>query len=122
MPYHPMQDPVSEADADYNMSSPSTAALVDESAAEAYYSAAKRRLGLLPTSLISIQCHYFAGLYEKFAIRPLSAWMLLQQACVRFQAYLYAKALSTPVDGAGDVRTARHIEQRLYWLCVKAEW
>lgn len=80
-----------------------------------------RRLGLLPNSLMSIQCHYFAGLYEKFSIRPLSAWTLLQQACIRFQAYLYAKALSSP-GNSDTARGARHIEQRLYWSCVKAEW
>ena len=98
--------------------------------AEAYYSAAKRRLGLLQSSLLSVQCQYFAGLYEKFAIRPFAAWTLLQQACVRFQAYLYAKALGVGQGavsegdengGIGKGR-ARHIEQRLYWSCVKAEW
>ena len=94
---------------------------MDESSSEAYFSAAMRRLSLLPNSLISIQCQYFAGLYLKFSIRPLPAWTLLQQACVRFQAYLYAKALSVPRD-TSSTKSTRHIEQRLYWSCVKAEW
>ncbi|KAI0376031.1 hypothetical protein F5Y04DRAFT_274053 [Hypomontagnella monticulosa] len=91
-----------------------------EANAEAFFNAAQRRLGLLPNSLIAIQCAYFAGLYEKFAIRPLDAWNRLQGACVRFQALLYAKALSSNTAGHEEQR-ARHIEQRLYWSCVKAE-
>lgn len=102
--------------------SPSTRAPAIEgtSSGDIYFAAAMRRLGLLSNSLISIQCHYFAGLYQKFSIRPLSAWTLLQQASVRFQAYLYAKALSG--NGSDVAKSAPHIEQRLYWSCVKAEW
>ena len=88
--------------------------------ADAFFAAAMRRLGLLPMTLLSVQCYYFAGLYEKFAIRPLSAWSLLQQACVRYQALLHAKAVSAPGDAANS-RAARHVKQRLYWSCMKAE-
>ncbi|KAL1856884.1 hypothetical protein VTK73DRAFT_8216 [Phialemonium thermophilum] len=95
----------------------------DDAAAtgDAYFAAAMRRLGLLPLTLESIQCYFFAGLYEKFAVRPLSAWTLLQQACVRFQAYLHARTWSAPRDGS-RAKSSRHREQRLYWSCVKAEY
>ncbi|KAL7625818.1 hypothetical protein AAE478_005041 [Parahypoxylon ruwenzoriense] len=90
-----------------------------EANGEAFFSAAQRRLGLLPNSLIAIQCAYFAGLYEKFAVRPLDTWQRLQGACERFQALLYAKALSSNTADREEQR-ARHIEQCLYWSCVKA--
>ena len=113
-PYDPAQPAcVVENDADTHES--------PASSGEAFFGAAQRRLGLLPDSLVAIQCTYFAGLYEKFAVRPLRAWHLLQAACVRFQALLYAKALSSDAAGPEEQR-ARHIEQRLYWSCVKAEW
>ncbi|KAH8881162.1 hypothetical protein GQ53DRAFT_754622 [Thozetella sp. PMI_491] len=105
---------------DFSAQSPVSVSL-DRNSAEVYYSAAKRRLGLLPDSLISIQCQYFAGLYEKFTIRPLAAWRLMQQACVQFQAYLYSIALSSPGAEEGGQPRSRHTEQRLYWSCVKAE-
>ncbi|KAJ2992960.1 hypothetical protein NUW58_g1989 [Xylaria curta] len=61
---------------------------LDKQLGDAYFNAARKRLGLLPNSLLGFACQYFAGLYEKFAIRPFSAWLHFQQACVRFQAYL----------------------------------
>ncbi|KAI1372746.1 hypothetical protein F4677DRAFT_456315 [Hypoxylon crocopeplum] len=99
---------------------PSSLDRTTEANGEAFFNAAQRRLGLLPNSLISIQCTYFAGLYEKFAIRPLDAWHKFRGACVRFQALLYAKALSSNTVGHEEQR-AIHVEQRLYWSCVKAE-
>lgn len=92
----------------------------DMRAGQVYFTAAKRRLGTLQNSLIAVQCYYFAGLYEKFAVRPFAAWLLLQQACVQAQAYLYAKSLR-PHESNGGNRRLLHIEQRLYWSCVKAE-
>ncbi|KAF4448422.1 vegetative cell wall gp1 [Fusarium albosuccineum] len=96
---------------------------VDISMAEAFFGAARRRLGLLTNSVIAVQCQYLAGLYEKFLVRPLAAWSLLQTACAQLQALLYAKglAVATRQDFQTGKRT-RHIEQRLYWSCVKAEW
>ncbi|KAH8807735.1 hypothetical protein F5884DRAFT_346004 [Xylogone sp. PMI_703] len=92
----------------------------DWTTAEAYFAAGKKRLGLLPPCLSTVQCLYFAGLYEKFAIRPLDAWFLFQQACIQCQVYLHRRAIISPETNEADNR-ARHIEQRLYWSCVKAE-
>ncbi|KAI1414455.1 hypothetical protein F5Y13DRAFT_178751 [Hypoxylon sp. FL1857] len=119
-PYDPAQARNIMDDRDEYHDSPSSLDGTTEANGEAFFNAAQRRLGLLPNTLIAIQCTYFAGLYEKFAIRPLDAWHRLQSACVRFQALLYAKALSANTAGREEQR-ARHIEQRLYWSCVKAE-
>ncbi|OTA91514.1 hypothetical protein M434DRAFT_342912 [Hypoxylon sp. CO27-5] len=120
-PYDPAQAQSIRGNGDDYHGLPSDQDATAEANGEAFFNAAQRRLGLLPNTLISIQCTYFAGLYEKFAIRPLDAWHRLQSACVRFQALLYAKALSSNTGGREEQR-ARHIEQRLYWSCVKAEW
>ncbi|KAF5013642.1 hypothetical protein FDECE_369 [Fusarium decemcellulare] len=102
--------------------SPTNQEGVDLNMAEAFFGAARRRLGLLTNSVIAVQCQYLAGLYEKFLVRPLAAWSLLQTACAQLQALLYAKglAVATRQDFQTGKRT-RHIEQRLYWSCVKAE-
>lgn len=91
----------------------------DVDAGEAFFTAAQRRLGLLETSLLSVQCLYFAGLYEKFMIRPFSAWKIFQRACIELQVYLSAVVLVR--DANEHVGRSRHIEQRLYWSCVRAE-
>ena len=94
----------------------------DAEAAEAFFNAAQRRLGTLPNRLIGVQCRYLAGLYAKFVLRPLTAWTLLQGACVQLQALLFAKGLqSNKSKQRPQARRARHLEQRLYWSCVKAE-
>lgn len=96
---------------------------VNVNMAESFFAAAQRRLGLLSNSLIAVQCQYLAGLYEKFLLRPLNGWSLLQQASVQLQANLYAKGLAAASQrGLPCGKRARHIEQRLYWSCVKAEW
>jgi len=96
---------------------------VDIPAAEAFYNAARRRMGLLGNSLVATQCGYLAGLYEKFLLRPVAAWTLLQTACVKLQALLYAKGLAEATGQASRIDSrAKHVEQRLYWSCVKAEW
>ena len=94
----------------------------DRAAAEAYYGAAQRRMGLLQPSLVAVQCQYLAGLYSKFLMRPLAAWNLLQSSCNQLQALLYAGGLvAGEAEGAHNMSRSRHIEQRLYWSCVKAE-
>lgn len=86
---------------------------------EAYATAARRRLGLIETTLLSAQCLYFDGLYEKFMMRPFSAWKSFQRACVELQSYLYARGLNS--TASNDPDRVRHVEQRLYWSCVRGE-
>lgn len=95
-----------------------TATHQDVRVSEAYATAARKRLGLIDSTMLSAQCLYFAGLYEKFMMRPFSAWKTFQRACVELQAYLYAQALNT---GPAEERRPRHLEQRLYWSCVRGE-
>lgn len=94
----------------------------DEDAANSFFIAAKKRLGLLSISLIAVQCYYFAGLFEKFAFRPLSAWELFHQGVIKFQTGILKRAGAQASHDADILSGARHFEQRLYWSCVKAEW
>jgi hypothetical protein len=103
----------------------------DDEAAKAYFEAARRRLGCLGTSLIDIQCFYFASLFEKFAFRPVQSWMHLQQAATRLRLH----HMERPSDGTRltveeppDVELGRtqstvsfHFEQRAFWSIHKAE-
>jgi len=60
----------------------------DAVSAQAYYFAAKQRIGLLGWSLVDIHCLFFASVYEKYALNPLQAWFYIQQASTRLQAHL----------------------------------
>lgn len=100
----------------------------DDEAAEAYYEAAQRRLGSLGSSLIDIQCFYFASLFEKFAFRPVKAWMHLQQAATRLRLHHMVQVRSEcrlqpdyeEVD-SGPSTISHHFEQRAFWSIHKAE-
>ena len=103
----------------------------DDRAAEAYYEAAQRRLGCLGTSLVDIQCFYFASLFEKFAFRPLQAWMHLQQAATRLRLHhMQRLGEEKRLRGSGreeyDLDSSPstisyHFEQRAFWSIHKAE-
>ncbi|PLB52018.1 hypothetical protein P170DRAFT_471931 [Aspergillus steynii IBT 23096] len=82
--------------------------------AEAYFNEAKKRLGMLHTSLVDIQCLFLASIYEKHAIRPLQAWFCIQQASSRLKVRLSSRQAS--LDSVD-----RHLEQRLYWSLIRAE-
>lgn len=85
--------------------------------------AAKKRIGLLGSSLIDIQCLFLASIYEKYAFRPLQSWYYLQQAANRLQARHWRKVftLQTPSSGRTNRPSAYHLSQRLLWSCYKAE-
>lgn len=85
--------------------------------AETYYLAAKKRIGLLETSILDIQCLFFASIYEKHAFRPLQAWLYVQQASTRLQTRLMRRKPREQSDSP-----PRHLEQRVFWSCVKSEW
>ncbi|KAI9148950.1 ABC-transporter-regulating transcription factor [Paramyrothecium foliicola] len=88
--------------------------------AEAYYLAAKKRLGLLGHSIQDIQCFFFAHMYEKFAFRPIEARFQIQQASSRLHAYLQCRK-ETPYSGFMTDSPDQHLEQRLFWSCYRAE-
>lgn len=103
----------------------------DDEAAEAYYEAAQRRFGRLTTSLIDVQCFYYASLFESFAFRPLQAWMYLQQAATRLRIHHMERQgmekrlrLDSQDDYNGETRPSTisyHFEQRAFWSIHKAE-
>lgn len=93
----------------------------DQDAAEAYYVAAQKRLGLLGDAIPDIQCFFFATIFEKFALRPLRAWFHVQQACNRLEARLLRRG-ERPLMPFREPDPENHnLEQRLYWSCFRAE-
>ncbi|EFQ99027.1 C6 zinc finger domain-containing protein [Nannizzia gypsea CBS 118893] len=87
---------------------------------DAYYAAARKRLGTLDPSVLAVKCYCYAGIYEKSIFQPLRAWPLFQHACAQYQAYLWRKA-NFPPRPTVEQNTTSYTEQRLYWFCVKTE-
>ncbi|KAJ5297177.1 uncharacterized protein N7443_008070 [Penicillium atrosanguineum] len=85
--------------------------------AEAYFHAAKQRLGSLHTSPIDIQCFLLAGFYHRHAMRPLQAWFCFQQASCRLEVRLRSLCRE---QWTADVHY-HNLESRLYWSCIQAE-
>ena len=85
------------------------------STAEAYYTAARKRIGLLDNSVLAVHATFFLGIYQMYSLRPLKAWTSFHQACLLFQTYLHS-----PRRQEAD-RATRRLEQRLYWSCLKSE-
>ncbi|KAK5165204.1 uncharacterized protein LTR77_009302 [Saxophila tyrrhenica] len=82
--------------------------------AEAYYTAARKRLGLLENTAQATQCWFLAGVYEMYSMRPLTGWTSFNRACALLQPRLYLQSQSTPHSfGQSD--------RRLYWSCLKSE-
>jgi hypothetical protein len=86
------------------------------STAEAYYTAARKRIGLLGTSVLATQCYFLTGVYEMYSLRPFQAWLSFNRACTTFQNYLLTQSLQ-----AVQSQASRRLEQRLYWSCLKSE-
>lgn len=103
----------------------------DDEAAEAYYEAAQKRFGFLGMSLVDIQCFYYASLHERFAFRPLQAWMYLQQAATRLRVHHIERngGGQRPHPNGDDDQGAQytqsavsyHFEQRAFWSIHKTE-
>lgn len=93
----------------------------DIEAAEAYFLAAKKRFGLLQTSVMDMQCLFLAVTYERFCLRPLRAWHFLEQACSRLQSHLSRKRSRRNGAGVYEDDDVQLLEHRLFWSCVKAE-
>jgi hypothetical protein len=88
----------------------------DRSLADVYYTAAKKRIGLLgATSFLYIQSTFLSGVYEMYALRPLIAWYSFHSACSAMQLYFQAKELGS------ESSATRSLEQRLHWSCLKSE-
>ncbi|KAJ9137458.1 C6 transcription factor [Pleurostoma richardsiae] len=100
---------------------PTDVSALDRATGEAYYLAAKKRIGLLGVTVPDIQCLFFASVFEKYSLRPLQAWFYIQQAASRLQAHIRARG-RRPWDSADAVdNRPYHLEQRVFWSCFKAE-
>ena len=87
---------------------------------EAFFNAARKRLGIIEDTLICAQCHYLAGIYEMCCMRILRAWAHYQQAGVHLQVILCQKPQScTPDTLLG--RENQELLERLQFSCVKTE-
>ncbi|KAF5501129.1 Echinocandin B biosynthetic cluster transcription factor ecdB [Colletotrichum siamense] len=91
----------------------------DPDTAQAYFFAAKKRLGLLEPSLLQVQCLFFCGVFEMYSLRPLPAWSYFNQACVQFKNLLWRRTQRRAPENMSQ--KARRLEQRLYWSCMKSE-
>ncbi|KXJ97328.1 hypothetical protein Micbo1qcDRAFT_230011 [Microdochium bolleyi] len=96
---------------------------------EAYYNLARRRLGYLQGGILAAQCHFFAGVFLMYTMRPVAASSNFHSASrfchlhLQHQARRLRWQQSSPM-GAEDVQAnirQRRLEQRLYWSCYKSE-
>ncbi|KAL4968901.1 uncharacterized protein BDV14DRAFT_211388 [Aspergillus stella-maris] len=88
----------------------------DCAAAEAYYTAARKRIGLLDSSLIAVQCAFLIGVYEMYTMRPLRASLSFNRACIFFQTYLHSSSFTQPIE-----QSSESVRSRLYWSCLKSD-
>ncbi|KAL0937151.1 uncharacterized protein CTRU02_206882 [Colletotrichum truncatum] len=89
--------------------------------ADAYYLAASKRIGLLGSSILDIQCLFLASMYEKCRLRPLRACFYIQQASTRLQAHLLRRGRRPWRETSGREEPTQPLEQRVFWSCFKAE-
>lgn len=92
----------------------------DRGRASAYYLAAKKRLGLIEPSLLSVQCLFFFGVLEMHLLKPIKAWHYFSQASGQFRNHLWRTAQKR--CGQTMCCETKRLEQRLYWSCMKSEW
>ena len=96
--------------------------------AESCYILACRRLGLLKHTVLGAQCHFFAGVYLMYTLRPLSSWNHFHHASVSYLLHLKttgSSGASLPYTDwqfmSSLSRKQRRLEQSLYWSCFKSE-
>ncbi|KAH6621711.1 hypothetical protein C7974DRAFT_397016 [Boeremia exigua] len=89
---------------------------------EAYYNCARRRFGLLKAGISATQCHFLAGVYLMYTMRPLSAWSQFRSASASYHLHLDFQARRVARYGCAPVSPERrHLETSLYWSCYKSE-
>jgi hypothetical protein len=87
------------------------------STAELYYTAARKRIGLLTNTLLTTECHFLAGVYEMYSLRPLQAAISFNRACVAFQTLTWVN----PENYLNESQLGKARANRLYWSCLKSE-
>ena len=102
----------------------------DLQAGESCFVLACRRLGLLKCgTIVGSQCHFFAGVYLMYTLRPLESWNHFNQASVSYQLYvksldglIHSNSTFPHLDSSANAsRKQRRFEQSLYWSCFKSE-
>lgn len=94
-----------------------------------YFSAAKKRLGLVISSnkLVAVQCLFLAGIYHMYTMNQFAAWKMFNAASVSCEGYLHRKERAKAADASSGTLSlpssepTRHLEQRIYWSCLKSE-
>ncbi|KAJ4298097.1 Zcf27p [Kalmusia sp. IMI 367209] len=82
-----------------------------------YYTASRKRIGLLKDTLLATECHFMAGVYEMYSLRPLQAAISFNRACVTFQTLTRMRTEYYIAESQlGKARASR-----LYWSCLKSE-
>lgn len=90
--------------------------------AEVYFNCARRRLGLLKAGVTATQCHFLAGVYLMYTMRPLSAWSQFRSASTSYRLHLDFQARRHARRGVAHTSLKeRSLEQSLYWSCYKSE-
>lgn len=84
---------------------------------------ARKRFGLLELGILASQCHFLAGIYEMYTMRPIIAWSHFQSATKTYHLHLQCEARREvhPEAGVSKSSKSRSLEQRLYWSCYKTE-
>lgn len=85
------------------------------SVADAYFQAARERIGLLDDSVIAAQCLFFASVYEKHALRAVEAYQYIRQGFSRLQVHRLRKSSESSSS------ESEQSESRLFWSLSKAE-
>ncbi|APA13147.1 hypothetical protein sscle_10g079170 [Sclerotinia sclerotiorum 1980 UF-70] len=93
----------------------------DLSLGSAYFTAARKRIGLLKPSVIATQCIFLCGVYEMYMVHPLRAWNFFADASSNF--FMYLKCEESHFGG--DISRTKSpetqcIEASLYWSCYKS--
>lgn len=93
-------------------------------AAEAYYNAAQRRLGIIIGSggVLEAQCFFYCGVYLMCKLQPLSAWRLFCQALTCCQEFACADpSYQQALIRVPSCRNRLPAEECVYWSCWKSE-
>ena len=88
---------------------------------DAYFDAAKKRLGILDGGLMCAQGHFMAGIYEMSRMRVLEACYHYHQAGANLQILLWHGTQRSCSCMEIESQQHRTLLERLYFSCVKTE-
>ncbi|KAJ5371741.1 hypothetical protein N7517_003747 [Penicillium concentricum] len=107
---------------DSQSSSPSSSLDIRQSEefkkAEAYFLAARKRMGVLlgGSGIIEAQCFFLAGVYLMATLRPFQAWSMFVQALVCCEGF------NSPIPPSDANHDEKHtLRESIYWTCFKSE-